>query len=136
MEDSSKHETEITVNSQPRIKREISTVIAMIAIYCRSHHHHSKDLCPYCTGLQDYAVKRLRNCTFQENKPTCGNCPVHCYKPGMRREIIEVMRYSGPRMMIYHPYLALRHLLDGRRTLRKLSSQDSKQSSTPGESKP
>lgn len=136
MQDSNKHETEISVQSQPRIKRELATVIAMIALYCRGHHNRSKDLCTHCKGLQAYAVKRLRNCTFQENKPTCGICPVHCYKPSMRREIIQVMRYSGPRMMLYHPYLAVRHLLDGRRTVKKLSSQDSKKSLTPGESKP
>jgi hypothetical protein len=136
MTDLSKHTTTTTRNTQPRIKRELSTVIAMIAIYCRSHHDRTTDLCTHCQELQSYALKRLRNCTYQENKPTCGNCPVHCYKPTMRGEIIEVMRYSGPRMMLYHPYLAFRHLLDGRRTVKKLSQPDRKKSIPHGESKP
>ena len=42
-------------------------------------------------------------------------CPVHCYRPGMREAVREVMRYAGPRMVVRHPVLALRHLLDGRR---------------------
>jgi hypothetical protein len=49
------------------------------------------------------------------DKPTCLNCTVHCYLPEMREEIRTVMRYSGPRMMIYHPVLAIGHLADGLR---------------------
>jgi len=122
-------------NSHPRIKRELSTVSAMIGIYCRSHHDATTGLCNRCNELNDYATGRLLNCTFQQNKPTCGNCPVHCYKPKMRHEIIQVMKYSGPRMILYHPYLAFRHLLDGRRTVTKLSRPDSKKSLHQGESK-
>jgi hypothetical protein len=32
----------------------------------------------------------------------------------MRARIREVMRYAGPRMTLYHPVLAIRHLI-GRR---------------------
>ncbi|NIP33651.1 MAG: hypothetical protein GWN18_01835, partial [Thermoplasmata archaeon] len=33
----------------------------------------------------------------------------------MRERVREVMRYSGPRMLLRHPYLAIAHLRDGRR---------------------
>jgi hypothetical protein len=33
----------------------------------------------------------------------------------MRDRVKEVMRFSGPRMLLRHPILAIRHLLDGRR---------------------
>jgi hypothetical protein len=33
----------------------------------------------------------------------------------MRQQIRAVMRYSGPRMIIRHPMLALAHLVDTRR---------------------
>ena len=33
----------------------------------------------------------------------------------MRARIREVMRYAGPRMLLSHPLMALRHLLDGLR---------------------
>ena len=105
----------------PRIKRELATVAAMIRIYCRAHHESTGELCSACGKLNAYAIKRLHNCTFQDQKPTCANCPVHCYKPSMKQKIITVMRYSGPRMMLYHPYLALRHLLDGKQTTDKLT---------------
>jgi hypothetical protein len=31
----------------------------------------------------------------------------------MREQIRCVMRYAGPRMMMYHPVLAILHFLDG-----------------------
>jgi hypothetical protein len=33
----------------------------------------------------------------------------------MRERVRTVMRYAGPRMMWRHPFLALAHLVDGRR---------------------
>lgn len=47
-----------------------------------------------------------------ETKTFCSNCRVHCYRPDMRAEIREVMRFSGPRMMLHHPVMAVRHLLE------------------------
>ncbi len=41
----------------------------------------------------------------------CSKCPIHCYKPKMREHIREVMRYSGPRMIFYHPIIAIKHML-------------------------
>lgn len=36
-----------------------------------------------------------------------------CYAPEMRERIREVMRYSGPHMLIRHPLLVVRHALTG-----------------------
>jgi hypothetical protein len=99
----------------PRMKRERQTVENMIGIFCRDHHQTKEELCHECRELEEYARFRLQNCPFQENKTTCGNCPVHCYKPKMREKIREVMRYSGPRMLRHHPLLAIGHMLDGLR---------------------
>lgn len=99
----------------PRIRRERRTVDAMIALYCRSVHRTRNGLCAECAELAEFARFRLARCPFQERKPTCAKCPVHCYKPHMRRRIKAVMRHAGPRMLRRHPILALRHLMDGRR---------------------
>jgi len=110
----------ITLQSlHPRIKRELKTIKAMIRLYCKAHHNQGKDLCESCQELQTYSIKRLANCPFQENKTTCGSCNVHCYKPSMKKKVIDVMRYSGPRIMLHHPVLALAHLLDEKRSVRK-----------------
>ena len=69
-------------------------------------------LCPQCQALLDYAHKRLERCKFGEDKPSCTRCPVHCYKPAMREQIRQVMRYSGPRMLLHDPIMAIRHLWD------------------------
>lgn len=96
-----------------RIDRETKTIHKMIEIYCRDHHREN-DLCTDCKQLLDYAEKRTKSCRFGKDKPVCADCPVHCYKPEMRKRIREVMRYAGPRMIYHHPLLAIRHLLDKR----------------------
>jgi len=102
--------------THPRLRRERQTIESMFAIYCRDQHATpAGKLCASCQALQDYAIERLERCPFQENKPTCANCVVHCYKPEMREKVRQVMRYAGPRMLLRHPIHAVRHLLDGKR---------------------
>lgn len=101
----------------PRVVREEKTVAAMVRLYCRRQHGTDGGLCPDCRELLDYARRRLARCPFQEQKPTCARCPVHCYRPAQREQVRAVMRYAGPRMLLRHPLLAILHLLDGRRPL-------------------
>lgn len=98
-----------------RLARERKTVEAMIRIYCRGQHDTRGGLCADCQELLAYAEERLARCRFGADKPTCANCPVHCYKPALRERIRAVMRYAGPRMAYRHPILTLYHFLDGRR---------------------
>jgi hypothetical protein len=95
--------------------REAKTIEAMIRLYCRGQHQSDAALCSECADLLSYAQARLDRCPYQERKPTCAKCPVHCYRPAMRERIRIVMRYAGPRMLLHHPGLALFHLLDGLR---------------------
>ena len=99
--------------SRSRIQREAKTVQAMVRLYCQDQHDTSSHLCADCRELERYALARLSRCTFQENKPTCARCPIHCYRPDMREKMRGVMRYAGPRMIYRHPILALQHLRDG-----------------------
>lgn len=88
----------------------------MIGIYCKDHHDTKDQLCPECDELREYAFIRLDKCKFGEEKPTCANCTVHCYKPDKREQVRAVMRYSGPRMLLRHPLLAIAHIVDGKKT--------------------
>ena len=99
-------------NIQTKREREKELVSQMIALYCRKKHHTGKELCPECAELKDYAVMRSDKCPFMETKTFCSNCKVHCYKPAMREKIREVMRFSGPRMIFYHPVVAVRHVIE------------------------
>ncbi len=112
---------------QPRIAREKKTVKSLIQIYCKGNHKESRegegDICPECSELLDYAFRRLDRCVFHEKKPTCGNCPVHCYKRDMRENIRSVMQYSGRRLVFRHPILSLLHIMDGRKEVPEKSSK-------------
>ena len=96
-----------------RLERERRTIAAMIAIYCRDHHQ-ARGLCEECSALESYASERLDRCVYGDDKPTCFNCPIHCYKRDRREAVREVMRYAGPRMLARHPILAIMHVIDGR----------------------
>jgi len=102
------------MNTQhPRIDRELRTIEAMIRMYCRDHHDTGGEYCEICNELMTYAEKRLEKCPYQEDKPTCTNCPIHCYKPDRREQVKSIMKYSGPRMIFKHPIFAIRHIIDG-----------------------
>ena len=92
-----------------RLEEEKRVVELMVRMYCR-HKEHNKELCSQCSELLDYALQRLDRCKFGPDKPTCKQCPVHCYRKDMQERIRTVMRWSGPRMLLYHPVAAVRHL--------------------------
>lgn len=104
------HMTELT----GRLKREHATLVCMTRIYCDHHHedHGGADLCPDCARLMRYAQRRLEKCPYGASKPTCANCPIHCYKPAQREIAKNVMRFAGPRMTVRHPIRSLTHLVD------------------------
>jgi len=93
---------------------ETRTLEIMLGLFCRDHHGRRKGLCEECSSLLKYARQRLKQCPFMPDKPTCARCTVHCYKPQMRRRVIEVMRYAGPRMTYRHPVIAIKHLIQSR----------------------
>jgi hypothetical protein len=95
-----------------RIKIEQKTIDKMIHIYCRDSHSSAGSLCDECSELYEYAFRRLLNCPYQEDKPVCSECPIHCYNQEMRLRIKTVMKYAGPKMIFRHPYLAIMHLLN------------------------
>jgi hypothetical protein len=93
------------------LEREYQTIEAMIGLSCRERHGTGNSgPCPACDELLAYAKARLDQCPYQEEKPACGRCPIHCYKPDMKKRIQDVMRYAGPLMIRWHPFLTIRHL--------------------------
>ena len=102
-----------------RLDRELKTIIAMVRIYCRRHHAaasaHNDEFCAECRIFVAYARQRLSHCPYGDQKPTCGNCPIHCYKKSMQDQAQKIMRYSGPKMAWRHPLMAYFHLIDSRK---------------------
>ncbi|HBK29983.1 MAG TPA: nitrous oxide-stimulated promoter family protein [Parabacteroides sp.] len=93
-----------------KIEKEKQVVKWMVELYCRKKEGN-EELCPECLLLLDYAYKRLECCKFGEKKSSCQRCPIHCYKKDMRKRMKQIMRFSGPRMLLYYPIAALKHML-------------------------
>ena len=94
-----------------RIENEKAVVAKMIRLYYRRklglREPSTEEL-----ELLSYAERRLTRCKFGEQKPACKRCPIHCYRSDMRAKIREVMRWAGPRIIIYDPVAAIKHLLN------------------------
>jgi hypothetical protein len=96
-----------------RLKREHATLTSMAVIYCGDHHKAARgELCEQCSSLMVYSERRLQKCPYGQAKPTCANCPIHCYKKRQRQEVRRIMRYAGPRMIWRHPIRAITHSFD------------------------
>ena len=51
-------------------------------------------LCRDCQKLLNHSIAKLLLCPY-DPKPMCKKCETHCYAPGYRERIREVMRFSG-----------------------------------------
>ena len=76
--------------------KHLTMLKRFIEVYCAAHHEVGKEdaLCEQCADLLDYAKTRLERCPYT-SKPACKKCPTHCYKPLYRKQVREVMRFSG-----------------------------------------
>lgn len=94
-----------------RLSMEKEIVAKMICIYCKNNHSNKKELCNDCKEVLEYALNRIDHCKYSKDKDFCSNCKIKCYNKNMGERIRKVMRYSGPRMILHNPILAIRHLL-------------------------
>ncbi len=97
------------MSKSSKIEREKATITLMVRLYCK-HKLKLLDVPPAYEALIRYAHHRLDLCVHGEHKPTCKRCPIHCYGKEKRQQIREVMRWCGPRMLIYAPIAAIRHM--------------------------
>lgn len=110
-------------NGFSKREKEQELVSQMIALYCRGKHKTKHGLCEECAELDRYARERSERCPFMETKTFCSNCKVHCYKPQMREKIRSVMRFSGPRMLLYHPWVVIRHMKETKKEKKRMEKE-------------
>ncbi len=91
--------------------KDKQTIKYMVELYCK-HKLKMNEISDEYNQLIEYAFARLEHCKYGENKPACKNCPTHCYKQEMRSKMRIVMKWAGPRMLLYSPLAAIRHLLN------------------------
>lgn len=89
---------------------ETETVTWMIKYYCKSVHG-LREPCVECIKLLEYALTRISRCPHKTDKPVCSACDIHCYSREYRERIIEVMKYSGPRIMFHKPVTGIKYLI-------------------------
>lgn len=97
-----------------KIVAEKDTIEFMIKLYCKKKHHQ-KSLCTQCEEIKDYAFSKIDKCPFIETKTFCSSCKVHCYQKTYREQIRVIMKFSGPRMLLYRPRMAIAHILNTKR---------------------
>ena len=93
-------------------KNDIRTLLRFVEIYCREHHDGDKTLftfkrldirdfsrkdvmlCPECRKLLTYGLSMRLRCPH-DPKPMCKKCESQCYKGEYKREIGQIMKFSG-----------------------------------------
>lgn len=93
------------MNIERKKQKEKDIIAFMIHLYCKHHQDINEK------QLIQYTFERIEKCPRIETKTFCSQCPIHCYQKNKQEEIKKVMRYSGVRMIFYHPILVLRHAL-------------------------
>ena len=109
--------------------RDLRTLARFITFYC-AHVHPSAPrvpvhlrtidiehicrrpvkVCRECGKLLAHAFVKRVQCPL-DPKPACTKCPQQCYASSYRAQIQEVMRFSGPRLLLRGRLDYLLHLL-------------------------
>jgi hypothetical protein len=87
-----------------KAEKDTKVLEKFIQVYCEAKHSTREKpdfwgLCDECRGTLDYAIHRRAVCPL-DPKPTCKNCEIHCYEPGHRQKIKDIMRHSGMHLIL------------------------------------
>ena len=94
--------------------KDLKVLAGFISVFCRENHREEAKstfpirdtrvhynlgdkeivLCQDCQKLLHHGMAKLLLCPY-DPKPMCKKCENHCYAPGYRERIREVMRFSG-----------------------------------------
>jgi hypothetical protein len=101
-----------------RERKDLKVLALFTSVYCGAHHADQGErdrfepdepelqglglerrrLCADCREFLSYALTRRLRCPL-DPKPVCKHCHVHCYRPGHRERVREVMRFSGKHLI-------------------------------------
>lgn len=110
------------MSKMTKVEEEKKTIDFMIRLYCKKNHksaYKEKKLCVECEEIREFAHLRIDKCPMKETKTFCSTCHIHCYGKVKREEIRRIMKWSGPRMLIYNPPMAIKHVLNTLKHKRK-----------------
>ena len=101
------------LSKQIRIEHEISVINTMIDVFYKNKKHKKEYTIIEIEELKNYCASKIHNCPVMVKKTFCSSCEIHCYDSNHRAFIKKIMRYSGPRMLFYHPILLIKHVFHG-----------------------
>lgn len=87
------------------VEKRKKILSAMFDIYIKKHPEEVKSV----DSLKSYAFQRIEKCPNKGKNIYCSSCTIHCFPEYERAHMKKIMRFAGPRMMIYHPLMALDH---------------------------
>lgn len=94
--------------------KDLKVLASFTSVFCRHHHSGPRrpaaaadagllldkyPVCDECREFLAYAIERRLRCPL-DPKPTCKHCHLHCYRPGHREKVREIMRFSGKHLML------------------------------------
>lgn len=107
-----------------KIYKEKEVVDLMIDIYYKKKIKKDISKRAEKEDLKKYCAYRLSLCPFKDKKTFCSNCKIHCYDKVHKELIKEVMRYSGPRMLLYHPIIAIKHVIESKKNKKMINKKE------------
>lgn len=105
-------------------EREKKMISQMIALYCHRNHHTRGAPLSRVRGAERLRPRPLRALPVHGDEDLLRQLPRARYKPDMREKIRAVMRFSGPRMIFYHPVAAIRHVVETKREKKRLKREN------------
>ena len=104
----------LSKNLSRKERQDLKVLALFTSVYCQVHHAGMQqpiaDLplelkslsrfrcCADCREFLLYAIDRRLKCPL-DPKPACKNCQLHCYRPGHREKVREIMRFSGKNLI-------------------------------------
>ncbi|MFC2066631.1 nitrous oxide-stimulated promoter family protein [Chloroflexota bacterium] len=102
----------------PKKAKDLEVLSDFVSIFCRENHRardksafliknvklrqilgdKELSLCQDCSKLLNHGMVKLLLCPY-DPKPMCKKCETHCYAPGYREKMRQVMRFSGLYLM-------------------------------------
>lgn len=117
-EDLMNHDDHDREGMQKHIRKDAGVLAHFVEIFCAHQHGRAPrapleippaladalagvqvTLCEECRRLVLHGAMKRMQCPHHP-KPSCKHCPAPCYAPGYRKQIRQVMRFSGARLIL------------------------------------
>lgn len=102
------------LETDPVLREEAQTLRAMVGLYCgenTARREGPANAVPPAKRFSPMRSSAWPPVPTGPRSPVCAKCRIHCYRAGEKAFAREVMRHAGPRLLLAHPVLSLRHLV-------------------------